>query len=439
MTIKVSHPQLGLGELIKILPRSGLEEIWLVSFANGALEIGVPISDLSIVNGKKIKTEDVDIKDPTPKLHKKTTKKLPKAIKRERFAIEALRYGLVYTDTVSDQTVGLEGLIRKVEEYLEKISNTGQADFITIVGPWGSGKTHSLKLCSYLARNYGFATSFVETSSNHNLARPAQLHDQIVKNLVPHNVGIVTGPSVFVEKYCRSQQFREALRGLQHLGPAFELAYTARNKDTNLTDAVINFFSGEYTMTKLRSVSKKERLDYHGKSLHSRLVKERPARFRVLLHEWARVAKLYNQAGRGGLVILIDEAELLVDIERSSESRIRAMNALVEVIKITKFKLCPLLFIFATTTLDIPHDPLRYFVKMYNIYVHTLDKPSSEMAIKVAKRLICLYENAYADDNININKSDIINHVEKKIFHEDVNLRSIIRSLIDHLDISSVQ
>ena len=214
--IEVVHPKYGQGVLIEKLTASGFKEIWFVSFANGALKIRVNKDELNVTDKKSLLTS------PKVKSRRKIQKTAAPTVPEQRFAIESLRYGLVYPQAVEQLTVGSNELVRKLEQRISRVLTTAKPETYVLVGEYGTGKTHFLNYCSYIAQKHGMSSSYVETTTNHNLSRPADLYSQIVKNLVPYNVHVVSGPSVFVEHYCRSSLFRKKVSGVWYLSDAFE-------------------------------------------------------------------------------------------------------------------------------------------------------------------------------------------------------------------------
>lgn len=437
--MKVSHPAFGIGEVIKMLPKTGLAiKTWLVSFAGGALKTEVPETELSVIPENGVQ-ESKDSRHETVPLTQSSIVPPVRELCKERYSIEALRYGLVYTKTVKVQTVGLDDLVKQLEKRIKHVCQNASTRFLALVGPWGSGKTHTLKLSSLIAQSHGLSTSIVETTANHNLARPAELQDRIIKNLVPSNVGMVTGPSVFVEKYCRTPSFRQALRNLNYLRPAFELAHTARKKSINFSDPVINFMAGDWNLTKLRRAAQQAGFRYTGESLHPQPVVARAYRFCALLWEWALVARAYHEKGKGGLLVLLDEAELFSNIERSSESKERAIQVLQELDGLRKKRGCPLLVIFATTGLDDLSDPLTEYILKEKIYTYYLNQPDGDMAVRVVKKVIGLYQRAYPNDIELVDHRFLVERAREDVEIRNSKLREVIRNVVDYLDIEATK
>lgn len=103
-----------------------------------------------------------------------------------RNLIETLRFGIVPIDDQSgvfelyfnNFTVGREEELEEVEHWLED-DDEGS---LTIVGPYGAGKTHLLQCISYLAKRKGFVTAVVETNQEEvAFSKPKSIYRNILE------------------------------------------------------------------------------------------------------------------------------------------------------------------------------------------------------------------------------------------------------------------
>lgn len=98
----------------------------------------------------------------------------------ERKIIESLRLGIVPDNEVMHYTVGRDGELSRISQWLES------PDFgaYVLVGNYGTGKTHLLRHIFRQALEDGYAVSFVEMDSQERpFSKPKRVYGQIVENL----------------------------------------------------------------------------------------------------------------------------------------------------------------------------------------------------------------------------------------------------------------
>ena len=75
-------------------------------------------------------------------------------------AIEALRFGLVPEEYIEELTIGFSSLKDWVLRRLPYAHN-GRPQVSEITGPFGTGKSHTMAVIRYVARNEGYVTARV--------------------------------------------------------------------------------------------------------------------------------------------------------------------------------------------------------------------------------------------------------------------------------------
>lgn len=98
----------------------------------------------------------------------------------ERKIVEALRLGIVPDEGFELFTVGREDEVRDFSRWLESADEPAK----TLIGAYGSGKTHLLNFIRLLALEAGYAVSLIEMDSQESpFSKPKRVYSQIARNL----------------------------------------------------------------------------------------------------------------------------------------------------------------------------------------------------------------------------------------------------------------
>ena len=98
----------------------------------------------------------------------------------ERLLIEAMRMGIVPDECVSLFTVGRDSEVSLLKGWLTSPTEMGQ----TIVGSYGTGKTHLLRYFYQYALKNGYAVSFVEVDPMESpFSKPKSIYNRVVETL----------------------------------------------------------------------------------------------------------------------------------------------------------------------------------------------------------------------------------------------------------------
>lgn len=268
-----------------------------------------------------------------------------------RRAIEALRNGVPNRFAVAE----LGSWQSQIEEGFQELckgASSGPAGML-IKGDFGTGKSHLLLTLQERARKNNFATSLVVVSKELPLGNP--------NRLIPRLLAQVELPDM-VERGIQGMAAR-----LQYSSPSFQkfqlwvnqwqfgsgwwpatlALYQRLGGDDEKLDAIVRFWAGEPT---LKSSEVRRSLRDHGLAGAYPIGKLPPAES---LH-WQRLAfcaQLCRAIGFGGLVVLVDEIELIA--QYSLLQRVKSYRVLGHLFGTTtlpeEIKKAPLVFVGAVT------------------------------------------------------------------------------------------
>ncbi len=233
-----------------------------------------------------------------------------------RQAIEALRLGVVPTSHLDTYTVGRDMELYVVLKDLETATRDG--GFRVVLGDYGTGKTHFLKMAELLALESGFLTTRATLDSRETVPnRPRRIYHQLARGLrYPDDPDIERrGLKPLLEKAVRDVRI---IRGWSrpnspdyhpYIGPAlFYMAVLPEIHDSeDLAERLLDWIEGSEVAS--------------NKNLESRLRQLTAARtrlyalkdFRTVTHLYTLIlggiAELARQVGYKGLAVMVDEAE----------------------------------------------------------------------------------------------------------------------------------
>jgi hypothetical protein len=228
-----------------------------------------------------------------------------------RRAIEALRAGVPSRDAVAALGSGQTAIEDRFAGLRESAA-AGTPGGLLLGGGFGSGKSHLLEHLAGLALADGFAVSRVVISKETPLHDPVKVFRAAADSAV---TAARTGPAIAeaaAELDVEVRGYAELVRwasspaaGLNERFPAtLELFAKVRDRDAELADTIVRFWSGD----PIRVPDLRRHLKEIG---HGRPVLP-PVRARDLGRQRLRfAARLLAAAGRAGWVVLFDEAELI--------------------------------------------------------------------------------------------------------------------------------
>lgn len=95
--------------------------------------------------------------------------------------------------------------------------------------------------------------------------------------------------------------------------------------------------------------------------------------------------------------------------------------------------------IFATTGLDDLSDPLTEYILKEKIYTYYLNQPDGDMAVRVVKKVIGLYQRAYPNDIELVDHRFLVERAREDVEIRNSKLREVIRNVVDYLDIEATK
>lgn len=161
----VFHENFGEGEVQSIEPYNYNEQktfLLYVNFQNFGLKKFVE----SITKLTKIRKTSIGFPFSSEKF-------------KSRFIIESLRLGIVPYEYVEELTLGRNNEIGQIRKWLED----KEQKILSIIGEYGSGKTHLIQYAIYQALKTGFATAWIEIDPNESpFHRPKRVYSYMIKN-----------------------------------------------------------------------------------------------------------------------------------------------------------------------------------------------------------------------------------------------------------------
>ena len=99
-----------------------------------------------------------------------------------RHVIEALRSGVPSRAVGEYFSEARPAMMRRVQDRLEKVVETGHSDGMVFTGRYGEGKTHLLNTAFSMAFAENMAVSFVSLGKETPIDKPHQLYPKIIAN-----------------------------------------------------------------------------------------------------------------------------------------------------------------------------------------------------------------------------------------------------------------
>ncbi len=282
--------------------------------SSGGMEVRIAVSKLQPTSPPVVSIPTLPaLKNPLP------LDGLPESGEGERQALEALRFGLVPISYLDRLTLNYELLRDWIDGVLSGVAARKPA-ISTIVGPYGSGKSHTMATVRAIAGSRGYATAHVEVDGTQiSLSEPARLLHALWQTVLLAEERSSTPLLDLHRKALASGHYRlrdetfplaavgknhVELEGLLGMKPEAASLFPMRIEkvlegDTTISPTEVNRairaeFGWRFSTFTLRAIIPPRRV-------------ERPFAFARALLDYAELARL---AGYAGLVVTIDEFEV---------------------------------------------------------------------------------------------------------------------------------
>jgi len=336
-----------------------------------------------------------------------STLRIPPELLRSRRTLESLRFGLVPHGHIEELTLGFDSLQSWAISCFPDARN-GMQSIHKVVGPFGTGKSHTMAVIRYLGAKHGYLTARVEVDGQHiSLADPQKLLNAIYASLEGEQFQTET-PILSLYEAAISRGFApssiEATRlfklkdNLETISLLKRMGYI--DKYDTVLEAVISG-SDEYTATSVNSLLAKEPNIFNSqmklRAPISRAVNERVYDF---IEGLVTISHLAWVAGYRGIVLTIDEFEVEVNLDRSRKERV------LDLLQVlgnymqgdqTGMPSAPIAVFFGTVGQDSnPMDAsIERTVQATAGSVYTLHTWSRDQRLELAQKIHELYQYSY--------------------------------------------
>jgi hypothetical protein len=388
---------------------------------------------------------------PAPKPAQEEERSFPAApldipLLQARKTLESLRFGLVPNGHIEQLTMGFSVI---KEWALESFPDKGVQRIHKVIGPYGTGKSHTMAVIRYLAEQAGYLVAKVEVDGNSiSLSEPAKLLNALWNSLKGSDFETDAPLLGLFEKAIQNGYTSHSFANLKLAKYADNMAtiqllsrmgYTEQYQD--MIEGVLNG-SEEFTATEVNSkLSKEPNLFLPQMKLRSPVSRTVADRSHDFLESIVSCAVLSRMAGFKGLVITIDEFEVEVNVTKSKQTQ---LLELLEVIGSymrgdnQSLPQSPLALYFGTLGQETnPGDAmLDLIVKETNGMIHRLGSWQKEQRLYLAEKIYGLYQLSYqlkAPYSAKI-AEDVHQLMEKRGYDESGLLRQFIKWYVTFLD-----
>lgn len=340
----------------------------------------------------------------------------------QKRCIDALRFGLVPMEYISELTLGYEEIKNWAISTLPH-QNQDRPLVHHIVGPFGEGKSHTLSIIRYLALQEGYLVSRVEVDGKQvTLAKPDTFLFSLFSTLegkdLPKNMPVIETYRKAIQKgfngpyvaqpgdLDRIHEMYNLIRLLDRYEYLDELGY--------LIDAVLTC-NEDVTSTEVKAIlidETKDRIPQKDINLFpiiGRTVKNRPNEFVEALVGTSLVGKL---AGYKGLIVTIDECEVDESISTSTElkRKIDIFDALIAYFTgNSKYVKAPIALYFASVPTQYEYEDEYCQIdtlvsgslgQYYNLTPFTGWDHNNTGQVSLVKKIHEIYKESYHCDEI---------------------------------------
>ena len=346
-----------------------------------------------------------------------------------RDIVDALRNGTVPKSGLHEYAVGLEGHMEAVEDELDRIAGSrrnreGRGGIKFVRGGYGAGKTFFSHLLMERAFEKGFVVSNVVISRDTPMHKLDEVYHEIVKNLgtprertgalrgllnrwthtvedrLINNEGLEENDPHLPDRTNEEVERRLAILAGENSSFAAVLrAYCKAEIEERYQTAqqLLGWLSGEKNVA--------ARIVYREAGVKGKIEKETVFDFLSILAEVSR------QAGRAGIVVVLDEVETLMRLPRADvrEQGLQNIRQIVDAVSEGHLSSCYFLFtgtpaffegkrgvrdlepLDKRIRLDNPNDPYPNY-RMAQVVIQPFDRSK---LLTVGKRVREIYEIAY--------------------------------------------
>ncbi len=334
-----------------------------------------------------------------------------------RRSVEALRFGVVPTESISEVTVGYQALERWVARQLPG-GERERPSVSEVFGPFGTGKSHTMAAIRHIASARGFATAYVEVDGKGiTLSDPASVLASLWRTIAAQDLESATplldlnlralekGRSLAIGALDKFERVQANLLTIDTLkrtscidqhGEQMELILACddlataiearRTMAPDVSPRVPWGRGAEYPLTPMRLIGKE--------------VFDRPDDFVECLIGYSALAKL---AGYKGLVVTIDEFE--VESAQLTRKQLERLEDVITTLGIWfggrgKQKTGPLALFIATVGEEghLGDEVVEMLVRKTSGDQYPLKKWTRAAHKKLAERIFNLYRRAYSID-----------------------------------------
>lgn len=319
--------------------------------------------------------------------------------------LESLRFGLVPLEKIDELTIGYDDLKSWVSRLLPH-NNNNRPKVGTVIGNYGTGKSHTLSVVRHIAKEENYVTANIEVDGVMvKLSDPETVLSALWTQLEANDLCSATPLLEIYLKAIRRDMNAPviAVSGIDRINHNYDVIKFVLNGNhldelEEELNAIVSSHN-EYSATEVTQLVKdltKDRYKYVRRMI-GRTVDERPYDFVESLFGHSKVCTL---AGYKGLVITIDEFE----IQNFDKYRDRA-NKLLQILNDylagnTRYNPVPCTLIFGQVP-DIGNRANEYIENVINAsaglrrQIAEIDK---NQCMELAKKIFDIYKEAYLLD-----------------------------------------
>lgn len=326
---------------------------------------------------------------------------------QSRRTLESLRFGLVPHGHIEELTLGFSTLQRWVTTCFPG-AREGRQSIHRIIGPFGTGKSHTMAVIRYLAAQRHYLTARVEVDGLHiSLSDPQKLLNALCASLegtqfqseTPildlYEAAITQGSALYSAETIKLIKMKANLDTLSLLK---RMGYIDKY-DTTL-EAVLSG-SDEYTASYVNGLLAKEPNLFSSQlKLRAPISRSLVDRANDFIEGLITISHLAKAAGFSGLIVTIDEFEVESNLDRTRRERVMdLLDAIGQYMEGTNTKLptAPLSLFVGTVGQESNEmdESVERIISASSGQTYTLSTWSREHRVDLARRIHELYQYSY--------------------------------------------
>jgi len=261
---------------------------------------------------------------------------LPQELMSARKSLESLRFGLVPHGHIEQMTLGYDSLAKWTMSGFERLAQ-GQPVIHKVIGPFGTGKSHTMAVIRHLAKREGYLVARAEVDGQHiSLSEPQRLFHALSSTIEGRQFETDTPLSALYQLAIASPWTASILERPGMAGAKGNLATIAHLRQMGTFDKFESYVEGvlsgseEYTSIQVNAlIAREPNLFRHQIQLRGPIARTLGERAYDFVGALATVSQLAVLAGFRGLVVTIDEFEVESNLDRSKVQRAAdVLNAL---------------------------------------------------------------------------------------------------------------